>query len=538
MPISAELRQKIDFDEPDISDELLSKFLGTSRWTLSDLAELGVDLVRRSKFDLATKVFAKWTEVTPNNPEPWTNLGLCLTRQRKIKEARDVLEYALEMNPAYLPAMNNLSEVYQQLGEHDLQLKNCLLVVNQDPKSALAFNNLGTAFVDMGMFEEAKHAFETCLLLDPSSFEAGFNLAKIASREGDSYRALQYFEKAKKDIEGKSFRQADLLDLQLGIEYLISGQLKEGWALYEKGFSSDIPASLARAPNRKFMVPAWNGQALLPNQKLMVWREQGIGDELRFSVLLSELKKIGGQIIIECDPRLVDSFQRSLPTFHVRANPADPERIMSQEACDYDFQMPMGSLPGLYMQSPEIFDRLGGYLQPSIYQAARFAQRLSAYDGVKKIGICWRSHQLSATRNKKYTALEDWREIFSTPNIVFVSLQYGDCEQELLEAEKRYGINILRWSDVDLKDDLEAVMGLMQNLDLVISPSTAVVPIAGAVGKKTIFIGHPTWVMLGEKTRYPWFSSVYPVLVDQNLPVASGLTEAKRLMDAVLSGSV
>ncbi len=538
MPISAELRQKINSDETDISDESLSKFLRTSHWNLSDLAELGIDLVRRSKFDLATKVFSKWTEVTPNNPEPWTNLGLCLTRQRKVKEARDILEYALELNPTYLPAINNLSEVYQQLGEHDLQLKNCLSAVNQDPKSALAFNNLGTAFVDMGMFEEAKYTFETCLLLDPSSFEAGFNLAKISSREGDSRRAIQHLENAKINIDGKSARQADLLDLQLGIEYLICGQLKKGWELYEKGFSSAIPASLARAPKREFMVPTWKGQNLLPNEKLMVWREQGIGDELRFATLLPELKKIGGQIIIECDPRLVDTFQRSLPTFHIRQSPSETERIVSREACDYDFQLPMGSLPGLYMQSPEIFEHLGGYLQPSVYEAARFAQRLSAYDGVKKIGICWRSHKLSATRNKKYTVLEDWREILSIPNTVFVNLQYGDCEKELLDAEQKCGIKILRWDDVDLKDDLEAVLGLMQNLDLVISPSTAVVPMAGAIGCETIFVGHPTWAMLGEKERYPWSSSVHPVLVDMALPVASGLSEAKRLMDALLSGSV
>jgi tetratricopeptide (TPR) repeat protein len=532
--MSTELRQKIGCNEQDISDELLSKFLGTNHWNLFDLAELGIDLVRRSKFDLAVRVFAKWTEVTPNNPEPWSNLGLCLARQRKIDEARDILEYALEINPSYLPAINNLSEVYQQLGDHDRQLKNCLLAVNQDPKSALAFNNLGTAFVDMGMFEEAKHAFQTCLLLDPSSFEAGFNLAKIASREGDNLHALQYLEKAKIDYQGKSSRQADLLDLQLGIEYLICGRLKEGWELYEKGFSSDIPASLARAPRREFMVPTWNGQNLLPNEKLMVWREQGIGDEIRFATLLPELEKIGGQIIIECDHRLVDTFQRSFPTFYIRASPTNPECIISREESDYDFQIPIGSLPAYYMQSPTVFDRLGGFLQPSVYQTEKFARRLSAFVGVKKIGICWRSHKLSATRNKNYTALEDWHEILSARNALFVNLQYGDCENELLDAEHKNGIKILRWDDIDLKDDLDAVLGLMQNLDLVISPSTAVVPLAGAIGRKTIFVGHPTWAMLGEKERYPWFSSVKPILVDKTLPVAAGLSEVKRVMDELL----
>jgi hypothetical protein len=71
----------------------------------------------------------------------------------------------------------------------------------------------------------------------------------------------------------------------------------------------------------------------------------------------------------------------------------------------------------------------------------------------------------------------------------------------------------------------------------VISPSTAVVPLAGAIGRQTIFIGHSSWVMLGENTRYPWFSSVHSVLVDKALPVASGLPQAKRLMDDFLSVS-
>jgi hypothetical protein len=47
------------------------------------------------------------------------------------------------------------------------------------------------------MFEEAKNAFGTSLILDPFSFEAGFNLAKLASQTGDTQKALEYLENAK-----------------------------------------------------------------------------------------------------------------------------------------------------------------------------------------------------------------------------------------------------------------------------------------------------------------------------------------------------
>jgi tetratricopeptide (TPR) repeat protein len=58
---------------------------------------------------------------------------LCLSRQKRLQDARSVLEFALEINPDYLPAMNNLGEVYQELGEHDLQMKNCLQAVRKHP---------------------------------------------------------------------------------------------------------------------------------------------------------------------------------------------------------------------------------------------------------------------------------------------------------------------------------------------------------------------------------------------------------------------
>jgi tetratricopeptide (TPR) repeat protein len=527
MTISPRLMHLLLAGDPARGEIALSRFLESDGWQLDDLAELGVQLVPRGHFSLATQVFAKWAEATPNNPEPWTNLGLCLSRQRRLQEARSVLEHALEIRPDYLPAMNNLGEVYQELGEHDLQMKNCLQAVKQHPNSALAFNNLGSAFVELAMFEEAKQAFNNCLLRDPSSFEARFNLAKIASHSGNSQLALEYLETAKAENSGKNQRQFDMLDLQLGIEYLTCGRLKEGWTLYEKGFSSAIPASLARGPQRQFSVPFWGGQNLLPDERLMIWREQGVGDEIRFAALIPLLpQSVRNNLVLECDQRLVNLFARSMPEVRVRAE--------SESKSDFDYHLPIGSLPRLLMNSVDVLRDAPPLLTPNPKDVEKFAGRLVEFKDRKLVGICWRSHQLSATRNKKYTVLEDWRDILSMPHTIFVNLQYGDCEHELKEAERQHGIRIPRWSDIDLKNDLEAVMAIMQNLDLVISPSTAVVPIAGSIGCPTIFIGHPTWVMLGEKSRYPWFSSVHPVMVDKRLPVASGLTGTKHLMDSLL----
>lgn len=533
MALSAEISEAIFSGPLDRAGQVLQALLSDMRGDFETLGYLGAGLVRCGRYQLASLVFAKWTELTPDNPEPWSNLGLCLTRQRQFSEARTLFEHALVLKPDFYPAKNNLCEVYQELGDHSAQLLNALEAVRLQPSSSKAFNNMATALLENGRVDEAAHAFETSLMLDSGSFEAGFNLAKIAHDQGDSDEALRYLDKLYAEHASKDERRKELIEYMLSFQYLESGRLKEGWEFYERGFSPLIPKSFTRGPDRKFSVPRWDGRRLGSHQTLMVWREQGIGDEIRFASLLPLLEKIGIKLILECDTRMVNAFQRSFPQFLVRSQQMDSQ--LMQTADDYDFHIPIGSLPKFLMNSAQEFDQLCGFLRPAPDQVAKFRHRLAAYQSKRKVGICWRSHMLAAKRNKKYTLLEDWKNLLQSPDTVFVNLQYGECEAEILEMEQALNITIIRWDDVDLKGDLEAVMGILQNLDLVMSVSTAVVPLAGALGKKTIFIGHPSWVMLGEESRYPWFSSVRPLLIDKTLPVASGLPQAKHLLDALMS---
>jgi hypothetical protein len=198
-------------------------------------------------------------------------------------------------------------------------------------------------------------------------------------------------------------------------------------------------------------------------------------------------------------------------------------RSESQTMNDFDYHLPIGSLPRLLMSSVEVLRDAPPLLHPDPEDVAKFAGRLAEYRGKKLVGICWRSHKLSATRNKKYTALEDWRSILSTPGAMFVNLQYGECEEEIQQIERELGIRILRWPDLDLMNDFSGVAALIKNLDLVISISSAVVPLAGAVGVPTLCMTYQNWVLLGEKNIYPWFPSVTPVALPQSESIATAL---------------
>jgi hypothetical protein len=198
-------------------------------------------------------------------------------------------------------------------------------------------------------------------------------------------------------------------------------------------------------------------------------------------------------------------------------------RSESQTISDFDYHLPIGSLPRLLMSSVDVLRDAPPLLDPDPADVAKFADRLAEHRGKKLVGICWRSHKLSATRNKKYTALEDWRSILSIPGVAFINLQYGECEEEIQRIENELGIRILRWEDLDLMNDFSGGAALMKNLDLVISISSAVVPLAGAVSAPTLCMTYQNWVLLGEKNNYPWFSSVTPVAIPYSEEMATAL---------------
>lgn len=522
LSISPSNREIIRIGPHEQAELLLASLLagGLDKASMGDIA---VDLFQAERYALAIMLFAAWTESEPLNPEPWSNLGLCLSRNGQLHDARSVLEHACAIKPDFAPALNNLCMVYQHLGEYDLQLSNASEAVRLQPASALAYNNLGTALIERGQLVEAKLAFETSQSLDPDNFEAAFNLARIASDEGRHTEARDFLESSLASPAANYRYLRNMIEYHLSYEYLATGRLAEGWDLYERGFASSISQTIARTPYRRFSVPRWEGQALKKGQRLMIWREQGIGDELRFASLLPLLDVGEGTVVVECDARLTSTFERSFPNIQFRGPHYANDGTGMQTMSDYDLHCPIGSLPKYLMRDSSAFGHLGGFLKASPCQAARFAKRLANYEGMRKIGICWRSHQLSATRNRKYTALTDWHEVLATPDTVFVSLQYGECEAELQAMEQALGISILRWPDMNLKDDLEAVLGIMANLDLVISPSTAVLAMAGALGVPTIYLGQRSWILLGESERYPWFRSVKPLIIPPTEPVSSTL---------------
>ena len=92
-------------------------------------------------------------------------LGLCLTEQERLEDARDALRVAIELSPGFLHAREALVSVSQGLGDHrgELQQLDALVALDQDQPErhvarGLAYARLGQA--DLGVLALGRAAEE------------------------------------------------------------------------------------------------------------------------------------------------------------------------------------------------------------------------------------------------------------------------------------------------------------------------------------------------------------------------------------------
>ena len=484
-------------------EKYLRAYPNNSRASL-DLAEIYMTL---ELFVEASQVYARLLEVEPKQPVVLSNLGGALLRQGLLVEAKAVLDYALELDSKNVYARINLGGVLQGLERFDEALKNALEAVSLDPTHALAFNNLGSAFSDLGLYAEAKHAYETASMLDSTSVDALLNLAGSESKLNDPVSALANYNKVLMMLGPHEVARKDAVRFFASFEHATLGNLGEHWTGYDCGFSPMIPKKGARSPNRKFNVPLWDGSDF-PSKTLLIWREQGVGDEILFSSIFPELDRFNLKVIFECEPRLVSVWQRTFPKFIVREHSYDPESMLPGFH-DYDYHIPICSLGGLFRRTAETFQKFRPFLIPRPDLADEYKERVdSIAKGRPKIGVLWRSIKLTPTRVFGYTHPLDWNGIFDREDLCFVSLQYNLHNSERDAVRQKFGDTLNIFEEINLKDDFERTIALVSNLDLVISPDTTMFEIAGSLGIKTLLMTVGTRGYFGKSDNFIFYPNV------------------------------
>ncbi|MFA5101102.1 MAG: tetratricopeptide repeat protein, partial [Candidatus Omnitrophota bacterium] len=93
-------------------------------------------------------------------------------------------------------AYNNLGVAYIFLAKYDRAITYLDKTLKVDPYYSLAYNNLGLAFYYMGQYPQAISNYETCLKIDPNYSIAHSNLGLVYAALGNDNQALACYNRA------------------------------------------------------------------------------------------------------------------------------------------------------------------------------------------------------------------------------------------------------------------------------------------------------------------------------------------------------
>jgi ADP-heptose:LPS heptosyltransferase len=128
----------------------------------------------------------------------------------------------------------------------------------------------------------------------------------------------------------------------------------------------------------------------------------------------------------------------------------------------------------------------------------------------KKVGIAWTGGRDNTFRSRRSFSLEGLLPILKTPGITWVSLQYKDPAKEIAEFQKKTGIEIKHWKRATENCDYDETAALVQELDAVVSVTTAVVHLCGALGKKGYVLvpARSRWFYASSGVEHRWYDSL------------------------------
>ena len=158
---------------------------------------LGLAMRAEGKELKALASFRRAIAVEPRNFEAHNAIaGILLTAPNQLRTAEAHIHHALENNPKYTPALNNLALLLQARGRPEEALKEARAAVSLAPRHASMQVTLGAILLELGEAEEAEKILREAVALAPEDSTAHVNLGAALNYVGMRAEAEAEFERA------------------------------------------------------------------------------------------------------------------------------------------------------------------------------------------------------------------------------------------------------------------------------------------------------------------------------------------------------
>ncbi len=425
----------------------------------------------QGRFDEALAGFERLTELRPEDGAAQADRALMLERLGRYAEAEAAYRLALERDPACLPAAVNLGALLV----HEVRNGEAEAVFRQAtasaPASVEALCNLGLSLFNQARLGEAEPCYRRALEIRPGDARTSLNLGLLLLHQQRFAEAWPWFE----------------------ARHAVMGTV---W-------------SPAPAPDAS----PWRGDPLA-GRSILVFGEQGFGDQIQFLRFAQKLRAAGaGRVIVAVAPEL-ESLVAGASGIDEVLTFASPGPIAAE------LWAPMMSLPGLMGLTPET---VAGFAPPAWPQfKVQAPRRIRDLGAPYEVGIFWAGRawadrgDLRRVDSLRSLEFDEARALMATPalreRVRWTILQRDRRPEGLADLARARG-----WRDPfsgkepgPPPQDFADVARIMTRLDLVIGVDSAFIHLAAALARPTWMMDRTfhcwRWVGAGEAT--PWYPTL------------------------------
>jgi len=492
---------------------------------------------------------------------------------------KDNITMKIEQDELYRAAVEHLETSEPARWDAALQCLNLILLEKIDNFAPLF--HMAVAFQKKGLFSIAITLLNESLQRNPKFCEGYNNLGVCYKTENMDDKAIPCFEKAieiwKSDkrrqektpediveyyanyasmyiVKGTPQKAIDIIDKGLkyndshpqsrwnrALAYLEKGDYDKGFKEYDWGMRSNRPDIKAKRSMGMFgddridreyndgKTPFWKGEK---GKTVVVYGEQGIGDEIIFASVLPDMIK-DCKVILDAHPRLADMFRRSFPEIPVYGTRKE-SYLPWQQFHKIDAKIPIGSCVQYYRKKAVDFPGTA-FVIPDEKLVEKLQARLDALGDRPKIGFSWTGGTKGTASKQRTIPLDMWTKIFSL-DADFISLQYkAEHQKDVDVLSEKIGKPLHHWQSV--LDDYDLTAALVANLDFIISAPQSVVHLAGSIGTPGLQLcpKHGMWQIGAFGKDMPWHKSIKNIWQTVDGEWADALDETYDILSDVIN---
>ncbi len=501
------LREKNFHKSLDLIDNILE--------TKKDLINVWVDKAyihyRMKQYNESKKICNLILTKISNNTKALNLIGLCYFKEKKYDESLKYLFKGLSIDEKNISILNSIAGVYYDTRDLKRSEKFYLKALSYEPDSYRTLNNIAGYYLETNKSKKAILFYEKAL----SFFE---NEPTILDNLSKAYFSLNQDNLAKKFCkQSLKIKNSPSTQKSLSHIYLKEENFQKAWEYFDGRIYEDNFIFGNKSYNfiRDKLL---NKKKIDHKKKLLIIREQGVGDEILYSNMYRDVLEKFENVLIETDERLINLFIGSFGQKYKNSFIKFGSFSKNQKKLkDIDQVLYAGSL-GYYFRNNIINFPSNSYLKVDKILINKTKNELSSFKKKYKVGISWKSMNNDYAEQKSLS-LDKFLPLLKMKDIDFFNLQYGNIVGEINEINLKHSLNFINLDHIDLFNDFLKISSLLKNLDLFITVSNSTAHLAGALGIKTVLIkpfNHATFFYWHQNTnKTPWYPSVF--LIDSSL---------------------